>query len=582
MNDDMKEFSPDTFKQWLDANADKQGTPDYETVRLGYERLNRVEGYKQELKTANRAEVAGIVADYLLNVGKDFAKAAAIKGGPAAIGQVLGGAVGERVAGKAGRSIGERVGGGIGAGAGSIAYQMNERGSVKPGETMMDVASGAFQPKSLTTSGLANMAFDVVRQKIDEGKVDWSSAAAAGAGGAAGTGIANKLAGQQVTPQDAMMLNRISRFEEVRPYGVVVNPAELATELNMTQRVAMPAATSAKAAHINQAAWQKMVREQLELPTEGNTLFEETRLMVGKENKVLGTIDKKIEEVAQPYRDIKAISEGVVEEIKLKDQGKLKDPKYLRDNVTPEGVESMLLAKQNLEQIREIRHQRKGLARRAAAGDPQAQVEMRVLLEREGIAEKQLEKAAIAAGDDKLVERLTEARQKIAVLKAVDDATTSYGTVDPAVLSALRQSGAPLTGNLEKIALFYDAFKPSATEIVQAGPVQGMGVSMAYTARNVASGNPTGAFAAGIPVVSEAVRDYLLAPNQQRAALNPVITQRPDSLMAAGARQAGALGSPQLDNTQPSPEVRRALMELMQSTGQSTAVPASLSSIRGY
>lgn len=567
MNDDR---NPEVLKQWLDANPDKKGTPDYETVKMGYDRLTRIAGYKQELVTANKAEVAGVVADYLLNVGKDFAKAAGIKGGPAAIGQVLGGIAGERVAGRAGRKIGERVGGAVGAGAGSVAYQVSERGEVRGGETLTDIAAGALQTKGLTTSGLTNMALDVVRQKIDEGKVDWESAAAAGAGAAAGSMIANRIAGNEVTPQDAMMVNRIKAFEEVRPYGIVANPAELATELTMMQRVGVPSAISAKAAHVNQAGWQKMVREQIGLPLEGDLTFQPTTFKLGKQNKVLGTLDVKKEQVSQPYRDIADISKGVAEEIKLQSQGQLQNPRFLRANVTPEGVEAMLKAKENLEALKQMRYQRKGLAKKAAMGDPEARTNMRVLLEQEQALEGQLDKAAIASGDLTLVDRLTKAREELAVLNIVDDATTTYGTVDPAVIYAFREAGAPLTGNLEKIALFYDAFKPSATEIVQAGPVQGMGVSMAYTARNIATGNPTGGIAAGIPVVSEAVRDYLLAPNQQQAALRPVITQRPDSATAALVRQGSRMGAPELGDREMDPYTKQVVASWLSSVPMAT------------
>lgn len=553
----------ETLKNWLDTNSDKKGTPDYNAVQLGYDRLLRISGYKQELKTANRAEVAGIVADYMFNVGKDFVKAAAIKGGPAALGQFLGGQLGERVAGKAGRKAGERIGGGVGAGVGSVVFQTQRGEGIKGGELMTDIVSGATQMRGMTSSGLAGMALDIVRQRIDEGKVDLGEAAAAGAGAMAGAQISNKIAGSEILPEDAMMANRIRAFEDVRPYGVVVNPAELATELTFTQKVGVPSSVSARAAHMNQAAWQKMVREQAGLPIDADLTFKTTSYKLGSKNKILGTIDEKIEEVSQPYRDISEISAGTLQEVELQNKGQLKNPKYLRANVTQEGVDAMLKARDNLQGLKEVRFQRKQLARRAATGDPEARANMRALLEQEQFLEGQLDKAAIASGDLGLVDRLTKAREEIAVLKAIDDATTTYGTVDPSVLSSLREAGAPLTGNLERIALFYDAFRPSATEIVQAGPVQGMNIPMAYTTRNIATGSPAGGVAAGIPIISEAVRDYLLAESQQRAALRPVITQRPDTMAAALARQGTTLGSFELGNREMDPYTRRVVASFL-------------------
>lgn len=532
---------------WLESNKDKADTPEYQQVALAHGTAQRMAGLMTEIAAQkqdpefNPGQYAGIAAEYLMGVAKDFASAALIKGGSAAVGQVAGRIAGERVGGKTGGKIGERIGGGLGAGVGSVIHQKTVGGEVQPGELLTDIAAGAIQPRSLTGAGIVGTGLDIARQAIDTGKIDLKQASAAGAGMAAGAGAARRAAGGAITPEDAMMAARIKAFEDVRPYGVVINPAQLSTELKMSQRMAGTEATSAKAAHHNQAAWQKMVREQAELPTDGDLLLKPTTYKLGRgKNADKGTIDTKIEEVSAPYREIAALTEKVLEDEANLAKGQ--KTTLIRPGVTQEGIIAMREAKSTLDEIKSVRFARRDQAQKAAMGDPEARAKVQELIAREEALNAKLELAAIASGDETLVPRLRDARQKIAVLKVIDDATTTYGTVDPAVIAALRDAGAPITGNLERIALFHNAFPMDATEIRRAGPVQGAGVAMAYTGRSLLQKNPAGAAAAGIPVVSEALRDYMLSPRSQQRALTLPVTPNMENLQAAFMRQGGALG----------------------------------------
>lgn len=528
---------------WLERYKDRAGTPEYQQVQSAHAMAKRLSGYREEAKTANVPEKFGIAADYLKGVAQDFFTAAGIKGVPTAAGQVAGGTVGQRFMGKPGRKVGEAIGGGIGAAAGSLAYQTGVRGDISGGELMTDIVAGATQPKNVLVAGAVGAGLDIARQKIDKGTVNLSEASAAGFGMAAGAAGARAMAGRSVSPADALMEQRRQIFEDVRKYDIVVNPASLSDEFSVATALGGKEAISSRVSGHNQMGWQKMGFEQMELDMPKNGLLVPTDYRLGRgKGAIKGTIDKKIEEVSKPYREVSALSDIVNKE--LEDFKAGKPTKIIRPNVSQEGIEAMKNAAQNLDEIKSIRFERKGLAKRAAMGDPEAKAAIRAMVEREKQLESQLELAASASGDETLMPRLREAREKIAVLKIYDDATTDYGTIDPAVVYSLRDAGAPTTGNLERMARFYGAFGKTgdASEIVNAGVQGSGGLPVTYATRAALEGNKGGIAAGGVPVVRGLAQEYLLAPDSQKAALRTPMQYNPEGVPAAFIRQAGAMG----------------------------------------
>jgi hypothetical protein len=141
--------------------------------------------------------------------------------------------------------------------------------------------------------------------------------------------------------------------------------------------------------------------------------------------------------------------------------------------------------------------------------------------------ESALEGHAVSAGRPDLVEALKVSRSKIAqsheVQRALNQGT---GNVDASVLGRALDSGAPLTGNLETIARYQQAF-PTYTREASKVPSPGVGKTELLAAALLGGGgmagtdSPYGAIAGIAPFLSGPARAALLSrPVQQRLA-NP-------------------------------------------------------------
>jgi hypothetical protein len=199
----------------------------------------------------------------------------------------------------------------------------------------------------------------------------------------------------------------------------------------------------------------------------------------------------------------------------------------------------MATAKENFTKLRQLR---RDIKKEVNSSDPAARERIEAMRALESSLEEKIDVAAVASGKPELLNQIKEARQKIAVLKVVDLATETWGQVNPEKLFKLREAGFPLTGNLEKIALFYDSFKPSSA-INTTSNSGGFGVNPSFTTRQAAMGRPEGLLSGGFPVLSDAMRDYLLSKGSQKnlSKLRPY--KAPDSATLAAARQAASLAS---------------------------------------
>jgi hypothetical protein len=236
----------------------------------------------------------------------------------------------------------------------------------------------------------------------------------------------------------------------------------------------------------------------------------------------------------------------------------LKNGKYVTSYTTPDGLEAMRSAEDALREIRAVRRSMKEEFGKLADGDPNARLRIEALKESEGKLEGRIEAAATAAAivnpaHENLLERLKEARQKIAVLKTIDTATDTNGLVSPRKLSLQRESGIPLTKNLEKIALFYNAFRDEAQSAIDAGVINAGGASSNFTLRNL--GSKTGWLAGGVPVVGDAARKTVLSDRVQNQFVNPRMVEE----LNAGTtllRQGSMLGSMSGVDERPQPSLK--------------------------
>jgi hypothetical protein len=167
--------------------------------------------------------------------------------------------------------------------------------------------------------------------------------------------------------------------------------------------------------------------------------------------------------------------------------------------------------------------------------------------------EASLENHAINAGRPDLVDALKISRAKIAQNHQVQGALNAgMGSVDASVIGRALDNGAPLTGPLETIGRFQQAYKPYMRE-ASAVPTPGVSKSEALSAAllatgGAAAGGPGGLLAGGLPLLSGPTRSLLLSEMVQEAALTPnyapgVLTRNAAALANPETRRRAALAA---------------------------------------
>lgn len=549
----QKPLDVSVYKAWLANNPDLKGTDDYKSVQMNFfaaggksDELEALSDFMRDKNTSQLERLGGAIA-YAWYKGSDIAASMGVKGVPAAVGQV----VGKRLAG----GVGQRVGGAIGAGVGSVADQMRRGKPVTMGETAADVTSGFINPRGVFGTAATNISTEVFQQLVDEGAIDPARVAASTGMALAGQKLANKLEAKQVreiNPKDATYAYRYRAFQDVKPYNIVISPAEIERGSAMFNTFAGVDATTIMASKQNQNGFQRMVREQGKFEVDPKKLqsnslaFEPStrRYGIKMDN---GEIDLQITKASAPYQEIKEISKLVNEETQLFAEQKLKNGKYVTSYTTPEGLDAMRGAGQALDKLKVSHREIRGEYKKMDAGDPNAYARIQALKEQVKVLEAQIDSAAVAASivnpaHKDLLERLNAARTDIAVLHTIDNATDTNGLVSPKLLAVQRDSGVPLTGNLEKIALFYNAFKSSGQNAMESGPVVAQGATPSYTARNISQGKAQGFLSGGFPVLSELSREYLLSKTMQNVMSQPRISI-PSNMPGTLARQSSMLAS---------------------------------------
>lgn len=540
------------YKAWLDTHPDKKGSEEFKAVEQAYQAAGGLSPEVEAVKdimldpASSPTDKLGAMAPYAFYKGRDVIASIGARAAPAAIMQFLG----QRAAGRIGGRVGAGVGAGVGALAGSVYDQMRTKGSVALGETVADVGAAALAPRGMVKAGAVGAGASAVQQLIDEGTVDPTKAMQAGSvASVASAGVGRAMPAKlEIDPNDARYAYRYSAFRDVKPYGVKINPAEIERGNPAFSQFAGEDAMSVMAAKGNQNAWQKMAREQAGMETDTRRL-KKNSLALAPATKKYGVdlddseIDRKISAEAAPYRKIEEISRKVEEEVALIAQQKLKNGKYVTSYVSPEGIDAMRGAATNLKELRSIRKQQKVELAKMDSGDPMARDRFMALKEAESGLESKIEAAAAASGEAGLLDDLKVARQKIAVLKTIDNATESYGLVNPKKLFQQYEAGVPLSGNLKKIAMFYDAFKQSGEEAVAAGLMKMPGTAANYTARNVMQAKASGILSGGFPILSEAARNYIMRDAAQQRYAFPRIISAPMTVQEMGARQASMAAS---------------------------------------
>jgi hypothetical protein len=134
-----------------------------------------------------------------------------------------------------------------------------------------------------------------------------------------------------------------------------------------------------------------------------------------------------------------------------------------------------------------------------------------------------IEKAAELSGDKDLLKRLKASRVRIAQGYNLMNAVSLNGIVDARKLASQMSAGAPLSGNLEKLARFADAVSKDVIPINRAGDPN-INQLTGQIGLSAAAVNPqTGLLALGMPFFGKKARERLLADDFQQ---NMFLTKR--------------------------------------------------------
>lgn len=210
-----------------------------------------------------------------------------------------------------------------------------------------------------------------------------------------------------------------------------------------------------------------------------------------------------------------AITEGNLEKVRERLSWPYDEVRKLAAN-TPLSQPPFKNPAQTLDELRQVRTDAnaywKEYARNASVDTLKKAQE---LSGRAQVLENQLEAVAVASGKPGLVQSLREARTAIAKTYDVERAlNVATGDVSAPILGRMLDKGAPLSGGLETIGKFHQAFEHYAREGVKTPP-PGLSKLDFYAAIGAAGGGHAmfgepGLLAAGIPLASGVSRAALM------------------------------------------------------------------------
>ncbi|CAB4171885.1 hypothetical protein UFOVP1007_27 [uncultured Caudovirales phage] len=555
-----------TYGDWILANTDKKGTPEFAEKVVSYRQAKVQEDAgtreameknasdnaalarenqaaferKKEWEAAGTAPARlGVMMRELAPKALETVTRAGFAGGTTAVGQIAG----KRMAGTPGAVVG-------GAVAGAMAELVQQgidvssdpNARMQPGRVYGAAIQGAFPTQSPAASAFANAAAETVHSLVDQKRFpELSDLAQAAASGYVAGKVSKAISGKELTPNEALYEYRYAAFRKLRPEGVVVNPAELNRTGMMTGAATRlaggPAAVGAEAIQQNQYILQSIARDEIGLSKKPIRFRPTVTTDAG--NIIPGEIDVVIKEASKPYEQIRAISKKTADDLADFNSGKVKTMPYSVS--TPQEISVLLKAGDNLDALKRSRMEIKEAVQAMKAAEPGALQRFEAAKALEDSLEGQIDAAAKITGNAKLVEELLASRVRMAkafALKhSVDDVT---GILDVQALDALRATGNKpglrLTNGLADIADFARAFSRNAQDAVNASLPGAPAAGTNFAVRNVAQGNPMGAVAVGVPMLSQPSLSYLTSKGVQDKLAIPEYLTNADRLPSSGAR----------------------------------------------
>lgn len=522
-----------------------------------------------------RYDIAGVPQVRMESpTSSDTLREMATSAGGATAGQMIGTAVFP--------GVGTAIGGAIGGGATNLVNQL-QRMAQDPdykfqyGELIADIGTGAIPGAPLASSGLKAVGKEALKQgvgalagaqtqaAIDRGELLSPTQAATatalgGVGGVAGQQIQARSAPMQAAIQ-AQMAGRSIRSktaDEGAKLGLKAPPADIekVSEGGVsfgTKQLSSAAGADAMRFETqlqNQKAVNRAVKEELKIPKDAevdiNTLrgIRDTAGQVYSEIGAIGEKGKKALEDIEFLRGRYTRTSDPMERARLEDEfeAAFRSTKNRAEIEAMADVEKLRNLRAESRKQRDLYYSSEGKNADALQKSLDARDQAQAL-------ELSIEEAVTRAGKPDLAKKLRKARETIAKSYDAEDALNlGTGDFDARVLGRKLDQGKPLTGNLETIAKFQQAFKSSFGDITtKSAP----GVSkLGLLGRLVTGGTVYGgtqsiplalAGAVAPELAGEASRRYLLSGGRQAAALEklrPKITRTPP-LASVAARMTG-------------------------------------------
>ncbi len=282
-------------------------------------------------------------------------------------------------------------------------------------------------------------------------------------------------------------------LQDAQQHGFVVEPSQVRQPTSKIETVAGKAAIAQGAVEKNQGIANRLAARALGL-ADDTPLSPE--LLKTYKNTVM-----------QPYRDVDEIFK------QLKQGGQLPYfPRYHSNSLMDEFVEAGQDAKALWKSY--SRDPKIEILKAAKAADAHT----------DGVFQD-IMLVANASGKPDLANKVLSARKLYARINDVESAmNVGTGNISMPTLAAMYDKGKPLSGELQTIAKFANAFPRSAREIERVPPsgVSGTDAAMSATlglGGAAAAGSPTGLAAAGLPLLRGPARNYVLSEKYQQRLL---------------------------------------------------------------
>lgn len=392
------------------------------------------------------------------------------------------------------QTTGERIASAAGQGMGGMLTMPANSVSGMLTNALMGAGSGAAGQATTETTGSPALGTAV------------SMAVPAVAAGAANIG-ANSVANAQA--EASANAQRDATLAAGRNAGLVVVPSKITPSVTsrLLESLGGKAAIGQQASSTNQGVVNQLSAQELGLPPD--TAITE------------GVLNNYRNQVAQPYRDVAALPQPAPQQTGTF-FGEQDTPMLAKPPQSPDDALESL--KQARADANSYWNQYKGTA--LTPGDPGARAKALAADNQVQGIETYLQDVANQNGRPDLIDAMNSARTQIAKSYNIQNALNiGNGDISAPVLGKALDRGAPLTGNLQTIGAFQQAF-PSAMKESAGVPTPGVSKTGMLASAILASEGyrtlgPWGASAGLIPLASGTARKILMSAPYQNAVANP-------------------------------------------------------------